>query len=283
MDDSQTEAPVTSLESLVHEVEDVRPASAAPPPAPAIEIVELRKDYNGFFAVDGLTVTVPAGCFFGFLGPNGAGKTTTIRMLMGLVQPTSGSIKVLGLPLPEKSYEIRKEIGLVPDDSLLFDHLTGSEYLQFVARMYGLPRPMAIERARELMSLFELDEHEKKLIGEYSRGMRKRVAMAAALIHRPKLFLMDEPFEGVDAVGARLMKDILLEQVRRGCTIFLTSHVLEVVERLCDRLAIINRGKVVVEGTLNELRAQAAESSSTLEEIFVRVVGAKTSEKLDWL
>jgi ABC-2 type transport system ATP-binding protein len=254
-----------------------------PAPPPAIEIVDLRKDYNGFFAVDGLTITVPAGCFFGFLGPNGAGKTTTIRMLMGLAQPTSGSIKVLGMPLPEKSYEIRKEIGLVPDDSLLFDHLTGVEYLQFVARMYALARPVAIERARELMSLFELDEREKKLIGEYSKGMRKRVAMAAALIHRPRLFLMDEPFEGVDAVGARLMKDILLEQVRRGCTIFLTSHVLEVVERLCDRLAIINRGKILVEGTLNELRAQAAESSSTLEEIFVRVVGAKTSEKLDWL
>lgn len=292
-DDSQTEAPLpgdgyplsptVDSEPPVPAVETIVRASAGPPHASAIEIVELRKDYNGFFAVDGLTVTVPAGCFFGFLGPNGAGKTTTIRMLMGLAQPTSGSIKVLGLPLPEKSYEIRQEIGLVPDDSLLFDHLTGAEYLQFVARMYGLPRPVAIERARELMSLFELDEREKKLIGEYSKGMRKRVAMAAALIHRPKLFLMDEPFEGVDAVGARLMKDILLEQVRRGCTIFLTSHVLEVVERLCDRLAIINRGKILVQGTLNELRAEAAESSSTLEEIFVRVVGAKTSEKLDWL
>ncbi len=291
-DDSHTEAPLPGEGYPLSSTADPDPPVPAgealvralvEPRAPAIEIVELRKDYNGFFAVDGLTVTVPAGCFFGFLGPNGAGKTTTIRMLMGLAQPTSGSIKVLGLPLPEKSYEIRKEIGLVPDDSLLFDHLTGTEYLQFVARMYGLPRPVAIERARELMSLFELDEREKKLIGEYSKGMRKRVAMAAALIHRPKLFLMDEPFEGVDAVGARLMKDILLEQVRRGCTIFLTSHVLEVVERLCDRLAIINRGKILVQGTLNELRAQAAESSSTLEEIFVRVVGAKTSEKLDWL
>ncbi len=292
-DDSQAETPLPGEEhplltvkspgSLIQEVEDVHPASAAPLRLPAIEIVDLRKDYNGFFAVDGLTVNVPAGCFFGFLGPNGAGKTTTIRMLMGLAQPTSGSIKVLGLPLPEKSYEIRKEIGLVPDDSLLFDHLTGSEYLQFVARMYGLPRAVAIERARELMALFELDEREKKLVGEFSKGMRKRTAMAAALIHRPKLFLMDEPFEGVDAVGARLMKDILLEQVRHGSTIFLTSHVLEVVERLCDRLAIINRGRILIEGTLNELRAQAAESSSTLEEIFVRVVGAKTSEKLDWL
>jgi ABC-2 type transport system ATP-binding protein len=294
MDDSQAEAPRPSegnLYSTLPNPETPDPAvDAVPvvslpasPVAAAIEIVDLRKDYNGFFAVDGLTITVPAGCFFGFLGPNGAGKTTTIRMLMGLAQPTSGHIKVLGLPLPEKSYEVRKEIGLVPDDSLLFDHLTGAEYLQFVARMYSLPRTIAIERARELMALFELDERERKLIGEYSKGMRKRVAMAAALIHRPRLFLMDEPFEGVDAVGARLMKDILLEQVRRGCTIFLTSHVLDVVERLCDRLAIINRGKILVEGTLNELRAQAAESSSTLEDIFVRVVGARPSEKLDWL
>lgn len=263
--------------------EPVPLARHSPPPVPAIEIHNLTKQYDGVNAVDGLSIAVPAGCFFGFLGPNGAGKTTTIRMLMGLAQPTSGEIRVLGLPLPEKAYEVRKEIGLVPDDSLLFDHLTGAEYLQFVARMYGLPRPVASERARELLALFELDERDRKLIGEYSKGMRKRVAMAAALIHRPKLFLMDEPFEGVDAVGARLMKDILLEQVRRGATIFLTSHVLEVVERLCDRMAIINRGKIVIQGTLEELRTQAAEASGSLEEIFVRVVGGRQSEKLDWL
>ena len=187
--------------------------------------------------------------------------------------------------MPEKSYEIRREIGIVPDDTLLFDHLTGHEYLQFVGRMYGLPRDLAKERSRELLSLFELGNEGRKLVGDYSKGMRKRVAMSAALIHRPKLFLMDEPFEGVDAVGARLMKDILVEQVRHGATVFLTSHVLEVVERLCDRLAIINKGKVVIEGTMAELRAQAAEASGTLEEIFVRVVGADRAshEKLDWL
>jgi ABC-2 type transport system ATP-binding protein len=260
------------------------PSLAAAPAPPAIEILNLTKQYNGVNAVDGLTISVPSGCFFGFLGPNGAGKTTTIRMLTGLALPTSGAIRVLGLPLPEKAYEVRSQIGLVPDDTLLFDHLTGAEYLQFVARMYGLPRNVAVERARELLALFELDENERKLIGEYSKGMRKRVAMAAALIHRPKLFLMDEPFEGVDAVGARLMKDILLEQVRRGATIFLTSHVLEVVERLCDQMAIINRGKIVIQGTLEELRTQAAEAAGSLEEIFVRVVGGRQpSEKLDWL
>jgi ABC-2 type transport system ATP-binding protein len=261
--------------------EIVPPQSTEPP---AIEIHELHKVYNGFHAVDGLSITVPQGCFFGFLGPNGAGKTTTIRMLMGLVQPDCGSIRVLGLPMPEQSLEIRNQTGLVPDDTLLFDYLTGSEYLEFVARLYGLARAVAKERARELLDLFQLNENDRKLIGEYSKGMRKRVAMAAALIHRPRLFLMDEPFEGVDAVGARLMKDILLEQVHRGATVFLTSHVLEVIERLCEQVAIINRGKVIVQGTVSELRQQAAEGASTLEDIFVSLVGAERySDKLDWL
>lgn len=251
---------------------------------PAIEIHDLHKIYNGSHAVDGLSVTVPQGCFFGFLGPNGAGKTTTIKMLMGLAQPNAGTMHVLGMPMPQKSLEIRKEIGLVPDDTLLFDYLTGAEYLEFVARLYGLSRPRAKERGRELLDLFQLNENRRKLIGAYSKGMRKRVAMAAALIHRPRLFLMDEPFEGVDAVGARLMKDILLEQVRHGATVFLTSHVLEVVERLCDQVAIVNRGKIVVQGTMAELRQQAAEGVSTLEDIFVSLVGAERySEKLDWL
>ncbi|MGI9072994.1 MAG: ABC transporter ATP-binding protein [Bryobacteraceae bacterium] len=251
---------------------------------PAIEIHELHKIYNGFHAVNGLSVTVPQGCFFGFLGPNGAGKTTTIKMLMGLAQADSGTMRVLGMPMPEESLEIRKQIGLVPDDTLLFDYLTGSEYLEFIGRLYGLSRSIAKERGRELLDLFQLNESHRKLIGEYSKGMRKRLAMAAALIHRPRLFLMDEPFEGVDALGARLMKDILLEQVHGGATVFLTSHVLEVVERLCDQVAIINQGKVIVQGTMTELRQQAAGGTSTLEDIFVSLVGAEPySEKLEWL
>jgi ABC-2 type transport system ATP-binding protein len=248
--------------------------------APAIEVQNLRKLYGEKAAVDGLNLTVPRGCFFGFLGPNGAGKTTTIKMLMGLAQPTSGSIALLGLRMPERALEIKQLIGLVPDESLLFDHLTGGEFIEFVGRIYGLDRAVARERAHELMDLFELHGNERKLINEYSKGMRKRVAMAAALIHRPQLYLMDEPFEGVDAVGARLMKDILLEQVRHGATIFLTSHVLEVVERLCDRVAIINEGRVVREGSMAELR----EGSETLEDAFVRVVGVdRNAETLDWL
>src|SRR5579871_1765303 len=246
----------------------------------AIAVRNLRKVYGTKAAVDGLDLEVPRGCFFGFLGPNGAGKTTTIRMLMGLAPPTSGSIELLGLPMPEHALEVKGKIGLVPDESLLFDHLTGAEFTEFVGRMYGLDRTVARERSRELLALFELDAEPGKLIGEYSKGMRKRVAMAAALIHRPELFLLDEPFEGVDAVGARLMKEILQEQVRRGATMFLTSHVLEVVERLCDRVAIIHEGKLVLSASMDELRT----GSETLEDVFVRVVGAeRRAESLDWL
>lgn len=259
------------------------PRDAADTP-PAVEIQDLHKIYNGFHAVDGLSVTVPQGCFFGFLGPNGAGKTTTIKMLLGLAQPDGGTIQVLGMPMPQRSIEIRRQIGPVPDDSLLFDYLTGSEYLNFVARLYGLARPAAKERSSELLELFQLNENPRKLIGEYSKGMRKRLAMAAALIHSPRLFLMDEPFEGVDAVGARLMKDILREQVHRGATVFLTSHVLEVVERLCDRIAIISRGKVIAQGTVPELREQAAADAASLEDLFVQLVGAQPyTGKFDWL
>src|SRR6266487_5397352 len=247
--------------------------------SPAIEARDLRKVYGNKAAVDGLNLTVPRGCFFGFLGPNGAGKSTTIRMLTGLIPPTSGVIELLGMPMPGQALEIKKRIGLVPDESLLFDRLTGSEFLEFVGRMYGLARPIARERSRALLGLFELEDNSRKLIAEYSKGMRKRVAMAASLIHHPDLFLMDEPFEGVDAVGARLMKDILVDQVQRGATIFLTSHVLEVVERLCDRVAIIHEGKLIAEGRMQDLRS----GSETLEDVFVRTVGGREHEKLEWL
>jgi len=246
----------------------------------AIQVRQLRKLYGAKAAVDGLDLIVPRGSFFGFLGPNGAGKTTTIKMLMGLAMPTEGTIELLGLPMPERALEIKGRIGLVPDESLLFDGLSGSEFLEFVGRMYKLDRAVARGRARELLALFELDAAGRKLIGEYSKGMRKRIAMSAALIHRPELFLMDEPFEGVDAVGARLMKELLMEQVRRGATVFLTSHVLEVVERLCDQVAIINQGRIVMQGTLAELRS----GTESLEDTFVRVVGAeRDAEALDWL
>ena len=248
-------------------------------PAPAILVHDLRKSYGDKAAVDGVTLEVPRGSFFGFLGPNGAGKSTTIRMLTGLIPADSGTIEILGYPLPAGELDINRRIGLVPDESLLFDRLTGIEFLEFVGRMYALPRATSLDRARGLMDLFQL-QADRKIIGEYSKGMRKRIAMAASLIHNPELFLMDEPFEGVDAVGARLMKDILIQQVQRGATIFLTSHVLEVVERLCDRVAIINEGRIVTSGAMDELRA----AGESLEDAFVRVVGAEhPAGRLEWL
>lgn len=257
----------------------------------AIKTVQLRKVYGEKAAVDGLNLAVRQGCFYGFLGPNGAGKTTTIKMLMGVSQPTSGEIFLMGNQVSNQdsaaALAAKSQLGLVPDETLLFDQLTGPEYVEFVGRMYGLERVMAAERAKELIAFFELDMAGRKLIGEYSKGMRKRVAMASALIHRPKLFLLDEPFEGVDAVGARLMKDLLLDLVKQGATIFLTSHVLEVVERLCDRIAIIHQGQLVVEGTLDELRMQAGEAGAgeTLEDLFVRTVGEspRSATDLSWL
>jgi ABC-2 type transport system ATP-binding protein len=255
-------------------------STGSPESSPAIAVRDLRKVYDTKAAVDGLSLTVPRGSFFGFLGPNGAGKSTTIRMLTGLIPSTSGTIELLGLPMPAEETAIKQRIGLVPDESLLFDRLTGFEFLEFVGRMYNLDRDLAIRRAGELMELFELEHERRTLIAEYSKGMRKRVAMAASLIHKPELFLMDEPFEGVDAVGARLMKDILQDQVRHGATIFLTSHVLEVVERLCDHAAIINAGRIVAEGSMADLR----NGSETLEEVFVRTVGRdRAYERLEWL
>jgi len=247
--------------------------------SPAILVRGLKKFYGFKPALDGVDLEVPRGSFFGFLGPNGAGKSTTIRILTGLIPADSGYVEILGLPLAENEMEIKRRIGLVPDESLLFDRLTGAEFLEFAGRMYGLDRKVAIERARALLDLLELP-YDRKMIGEYSKGMRKRVAMAASLIHHPELFLMDEPFEGVDAVGARLMKDILLDQVHRGGTVFLTSHVLEVVERLCDHIAIINHGIIITSGTMAALRS----GGESLEDAFVRVVGAERQlERLDWL
>jgi ABC-2 type transport system ATP-binding protein len=248
--------------------------------APAIHARGLSKSYGDKAAVSSLDLEVPQGSFFGFLGPNGAGKTTTIHMLIGLLQPTAGEVEVLGMRVPDQLDGIKRIIGVVPDESTLFDRLTGSEFLEFVGRMYGLSREVAARRAGELMELFELQKSASTLVASYSKGMKKRLALAGALIHRPQLFLLDEPFEGVDPLGARLMKGILMEQVERGATVFITSHVLEVVERLCDRVAIIADGRLVAEGSVPELRS----AQETLEDIFLRVVGGERAvHRLDWL
>ncbi len=222
---------------------------------PAIDTTALTRRFGDFTAVDNVNLRVDAGQFFGFLGPNGAGKSTTIKMLTGLLAPTSGSIRILGEDLQSNSADIKRQIGVVPEGMALFGRLTADEYLRFVGRMYGLDRATTLNRTRELLEFMQLAGEEKKLIADFSHGMQKKLALAAAVIHGPKVLFLDEPFEGVDAVAAGTLKAMLLRMIARGATIFLTSHVLEIVERLCTHIAIIHRGRLVAQGSLDELRA----------------------------
>jgi ABC-2 type transport system ATP-binding protein len=242
----------------------------------------LTRQFGDFVAVDNLNLQVRRGSFFGFLGPNGAGKSTTIKMLTGLLAPTSGEIELLGHNLAHDPVAVKRLIGVVPEDLNLFDRLTGAEYLTFVGRMYELDRRTVAARTAELLRLMELEDKPRALLVEYSHGMRKKISLAAALIHNPQLLFLDEPFEGVDAVAARTIKNLLERMRERGVTIFLTSHILEIVERLCTDIAIINRGRIVAGGPLDELRAMAG---TTLEDYFVRLVGSerKVAETLSWI
>jgi len=260
----------------------------------AVETSNLVRQFGDFVAVDNLNLTLRRGSFFGFLGPNGAGKSTTIKMLTGLLAPTSGNIRVLGRDIAEEPLEVKRRIGVVPEDLNLFDRLTGAEMLAFTGRMYGLGKREIAERSPELLDLMQLRDEPKKLIVEYSHGMKKKLSLACALIHRPEILFLDEPFEGVDAIASRTLKDLLSRLTARGLTVFLTSHVLEIVERLCSDIAIISQGKLLAAGSLDELRkgirvdgdGQQAGPIS-LEEYFIHIVGGdrNTSEEevLQWL
>ena len=245
----------------------------------SIETYGLRKVYEGVTAVRGLDLKVEKGCFFGFLGPNGAGKSTTIKMLTGIIAPTEGDARLLGIPLLRQPLQIKRRIGVVPEDLCLFENLTAREYLAFVGRMYKLPREVVLQRMDELLALLNLAEANKTLILEYSHGMKKKISLAAALIHDPDLLFLDEPFEGIDAVTNRTIKDILLSLQKRGVTLVLTSHILEVVERLCPRIAIIDDGKLKAFGTHDEL----GRGERTLESLFVELVGSTQKDPLSWL
>ena len=232
----------------------------------AIETGALTRRFGAQVAVDGIDLRVPRGSFYGFLGENGAGKSTTISMLTGVLEPTSGSMRVLGV---EPGEELKRRIGVVPDGLLLFDRLTGREHLVFVARLFGLSRAEAGRRAGELLEAMELAQDARKLVADFSFGMRKKLALAAALIHGPELLFLDEPFEGVDAVAKAALTALLADLVkRRRLTVFLTSHVLEVVERLCDQIGIIHRGRLVAQGALADVVG-----GGTLTDAFVRLVG----------
>lgn len=248
----------------------------------AIETSNLTRDFGKFRAVDGLTLRVEAGRFYGFLGPNGAGKSTTIKMLTGLLAPSSGAIRILGQDVsdPKRALEVKRHIGVVPENLALFDNLTAREYLTFVGRMYLLPRQTVRARAEELLAMMELLQEEKKLTVEFSHGMKKKLALAAALIPNPDLLFLDEPFEGVDAVASRVLRDTLRQCVGRGATVFLTSHVLEIVEKLCTDVGIISQGKLAHQGTMEELHR-----GGSLEDRFIALVGNGQAEaqKLSWL
>src|SRR5437763_1534671 len=239
----------------------------------AIETHGLVRRFGEQRAVDGIDLRVPRGSFYGFLGENGAGKSTTISMLTGVLAPTAGTMRVLGREVTGEATEVKRRIGVVPDGLLLFDRLTGREHLVFVGRLYGLGRAESARRADELLETMELAGDARKLIADYSFGMRKKLALAAALIHGPELLFLDEPFEGVDAVAKASLTALLSDLVRRGrLTVFLTSHVLEVVERLCDHVGVIHRGRLVAQGTLSGV-VQAVPGAASLTDAFVRLVG----------
>ncbi len=248
----------------------------------AIETHALTRFFDGTCAVDRVDLRVESGTFYGFLGPNGAGKSTSIKMLTGLLAPSAGRVSVLGRNMLDaaRSLEVKRRIGVIPEDLALFDNLTAREQLTFIGRMYLLPKATIRSRIDELLPLFGLENEEKKLTLEYSHGMKKKLALAAALLPNPDLLFLDEPFEGVDAVTSRVIRDMLVSYVGRGSTVFLTSHVLEIVEKLCTHVGIIDKGKLVEQAALEELR-----QGSSLEDRFLEIVGSDPDarHKPSWL
>jgi ABC-2 type transport system ATP-binding protein len=248
----------------------------------AIETHQLTRYFDSFCAVNGIDLRVERGTFYGFLGPNGAGKSTTIKMLTGLLAPSRGTILVLGKNVLDRNeaLEAKRRVGVVPEDLALFDNLTAREYLTFIGRMYLLPRDTVRGRIDELLPLLGLEGDEKKLVLEYSHGMKKKLALAAALLPNPDLLFLDEPFEGVDAVTSRIIRDLLAGFVARGSTVFLTSHVLEIVEKLCSHVGIIVQGALVEQDSLEAIRR-----GSSLEDRFLEKAGAdpEATRKLRWL
>lgn len=246
----------------------------------AIQTRGLVKKFDDFYAVRSLDLSVPAGSFFGFLGPNGAGKSTTIHMLTGLLTSSAGQVEILGYDLDRERTAIKQKIGVVPEKLAFFDRLSASEYLTFVGRMYGLSPAETQKRSQDLLQLMGLSDDAGKWIVDFSHGMKKKLALASALIHNPKLIFLDEPFEGIDAVASRTIKNLLFSLTQKGTTIFLTSHILEIVEKLCDQIAIIHKGELVLQGA----KAALSADGSSLEQKFIDLVGgSETAQSLDWL
>ena len=248
----------------------------------AVETRGLTRDFGSFRAVDGIDLAVPAGSFYGFLGPNGAGKSTTIKCLTGLLKPSGGSMRILGMDPETDDVAVKRRIGVVPEDLALFERLTAEETLLFVAQIHGIDVPTARQRSADLLALMDLKDAGGTLVADFSHGMRKKLSLAAALLPGPRLLFLDEPFEGIDAVASRQIKDLLQSFVARGGTIFLTSHILEIVERLSTHIGVIAKGKLVAQGGINELRSPERKS---LEELFIGLVEGegRAHVSLDWI
>lgn len=240
-----------------------------------IHLAGLTKRYGSFVAVNAIDLHVPRGELFGFLGPNGAGKTTTLRMIAGIMRPTAGRISLGGEDILAHPTAAKAKLGFIPDRPFLYEKLTGGEFLHFVAGLYGQDGDGVTKRIDELLDLFELSPWRDELIEAYSHGMRQKLIISSALVHRPELIVVDEPMVGLDPRSARLLKDLFRTFVGHGGTVFLSTHTLEVAEALCDRIAIINKGQIIASGTMEELRAQAHAGGAHLEEIFLKVTGGE--------
>jgi ABC-2 type transport system ATP-binding protein len=258
------------------------PKSATAPAA--IELAGLTKKYGELTAVSELSLRVPEGVLFGFLGPNGAGKSTTIGCMTGLLEPTGGTVSLLGQRFTADSYHVKRRIGVMPEGLALFEQLRAGEFLQFQGRIFGLDAATARKRAAELLEVFDLESSHHQRLAEFSTGMRKKVAFSAAVIHSPEILFLDEPFESIDPSAVAMLKEWLRNYVREGRTVFMTSHVLETVEKLCDQVAIIKAGELawnsaIGHGTAFEYQGQRFES---LEALFLHIAGHQ-ERKLDWL
>jgi len=242
------------------------------PVGPLVETQHLVKRYGDKLAVDDVNLRVHPGEIFGFLGPNGAGKTTTIRMIVGLLKPTSGSVHVAGYDVQSEPVKAKATTGFVPDEPNLYPKLTGRELLQFVGDLYGLERAQVARRGEELLRMFDLAGAGDDTIDTYSHGMRQKTALAAALVHDPRVLMLDEPTVGLDPRSARLIKDILRQMAERGAAVFLSTHILEIAEHMCDRIGIIDHGRLIAMGTMDDLRGQGRKEAS-LEDIFLSLTG----------
>jgi ABC-2 type transport system ATP-binding protein len=251
----------------------------------AVETHGLVRTFGAKRAVDGIDLKVPAGSFYGFLGPNGAGKSTTIKCLTGLLRPSKGEMRILGIDPIADPVAVKRVVGVVPEDLALFDRLTAAETLNFIAQVYGMPADVFKTRSGDLLSLMDLTSSASTLVADFSHGMKKKLALAAALLPAPRLLFLDEPFEGIDAVASRQNKELLHSFVSRGGTIFLTSHILEIVERLSTHIGVIANGRLVAQGTIDEVRAgDTVHGKGTLEELFIDLVGGERAVvDLNWI